>query len=87
MVNVKNINMLIQKRKNDKNLCHFSQFYQGYIMFLIYFQGKSCIQLFFLRKLQYFKFLSWCENIKESCLVLLKYLHARNVPDVTNYCM
>ena len=35
-----------------------------------YFHGKSYIQLFFFRKLQYFKFLSWCETIKESGLVL-----------------
>ena len=62
--------MLIQKGKNDNNLCHFSQFYQGYVIFFIYFHGKSCIQLFFSRKLQYFKFLSWCEDIKESCVVL-----------------
>ena len=63
--------MLIQKWKNDNNLCYFSQFYQGYIIFFkIYFQGRLCIQLFFFRKLQYFNFLSWCENIKESCLVL-----------------
>ena len=38
----------------------------------IYFQGKSCTQLFFFRKLRYFKFLSWCENIKDSCLMLSK---------------
>ena len=31
---------------------------------------KSCIQLFFFRKLQYFKSLSCCANITESCLVL-----------------
>ena len=62
--------MLIQKWKNDNHFCHFSQFYQGYITFFIYFQGKSCMQLFFFRKLWYLKFLSWCENIKESCLVL-----------------
>ena len=42
--------MLIQTRKYYNNLSHFSQFYQGYITFFIYFQGKSGIQLFVFRK-------------------------------------
>ena len=28
------------------------------------------MQLFFFAKLQYFKFVSWCENIEENCLML-----------------
>ena len=38
IVNVKNINMLIQKWKNDNNLCNFSQFYHVYN----YFSSENC---------------------------------------------
>ena len=60
--------MLIQKWKNDNNLYHFSQFYQGYIIFKKFVSKENHVYNF--RKLQYFEFLSWCENIKESCQVL-----------------